>query len=157
MYKQVEIKILDGRASVPSYGTIGSAGLDLKAMLDAVDSRDGKVLLPNTSHMIGTGIAVNMMDKGMAAVILPRSGLGSKGLILGNSVGLIDSDYQGELKICMWNRTNETKYISQGDRIAQLVFVPIIHADFKVVEEFGETTIRGTGGFGSTGISGPLP
>lgn len=155
MYKQVEIKILDDRAKIPSYGTIGSAGLDLVSLEDYV-------LIPNDTVMVGTGIAVSMRYKGMryngmAAVILPRSGLGSKGLILGNSIGLIDSDYQGELKICMWNRTNETKYISQGDRIAQLVFIPIIHADFKVVEEFGETTTRGTSGFGSTGISGPLP
>ena len=131
---------------LPSYATIGSAGLDLRACLT-----DTMELLPGSTVLIPTGLAIHLDDPRLAAMILPRSGLGHKhGIVLGNSVGLIDSDYQGELQISCWNRSHVTYAIQPGDRIAQLVIVPIIQVDFMQVDEFSHS-IRGTGGFGHTG------
>ena len=147
---QVELKVLNPKIGkeipLPSYATEGSAGLDLRACLDAPLQ-----LAPGKCELIPTGIAIHMSRKDMAATILPRSGLGHKqGIVLGNLVGLIDSDYQGELLISCWNRGVDHVTIQPGDRIAQLVFVPVIQAAFKQVEEFTAST-RGSGGFGHTG------
>lgn len=148
--KQIQIKVLDPRVGqsieFPSYATPGSAGLDLRACLDKPlqIAAQETVLLP-------TGLAIYIADPQLAAVILPRSGLGHKhGIVLGNLVGLIDSDYQGELKISCWNRSQEHFTVNPGDRMAQLVFVPVVQASFEVVEQFHETS-RGEGGFGSSG------
>jgi dUTP pyrophosphatase len=131
---------------VPGYSTGGSAGMDLRACLE-----EDLTLTPGATELIPTGIAIYIEDPGMAAVILPRSGLGHKhGIVLGNLVGLIDSDYQGELMISCWNRGQDTFTVARGDRIAQLVIVPVLQAELNLVEEFVETT-RGTGGFGSSG------
>jgi dUTP pyrophosphatase len=143
----VHIKFLDANAAAPEYGTAGSAGIDLRAMLPG-----RLVLQPNETEKIRTGIAIHISDPNYAALILPRSGLGSKGLVIGNLVGLIDSDYQGELTITAWNRSNTPMVILPLDRIAQLIFVPIAHANFIPVEDFSEETERGTGGYGSTGV-----
>ncbi|PJD90531.1 MAG: dUTP diphosphatase [Legionella sp.] len=150
MNPSIQIKILDPRigASIelPTYATPGSAGLDLRVCLDEPIQIGAQetVLLP-------TGLAIYIADPLLAAVILPRSGLGHKhGIVLGNLVGLIDSDYQGELKISCWNRNQEHFTINPGDRIAQLVFLPVVRAEFKLVDSFEETS-RGEGGFGSSG------
>ncbi len=148
----VEVKILDprmgGEFPLPDYATEGSAGMDLRVCLDAP-----LVIQPGETHLIPTGIAIHISDPNMAAVILPRSGLGHKhGIVLGNLVGLIDSDYQGQLFVSCWHRGGDSFTIGVGDRIAQLVFVPVVRADFKVVEEF-TPSVRGAGGFGHSGPS----
>tara|TARA_B100001079_G_scaffold14679_1_gene11876 strand:+ start:223 stop:681 length:459 start_codon:yes stop_codon:yes gene_type:complete len=150
MKKEVDIKILNQRINkdfgVPQYETEGSAGIDLRACIDSPIN-----LAPGQTELIPSGIAVHINDPTLAAVILPRSGLGHKqGLVLGNLVGLIDSDYQGQIFISCWNRGNQLILIEPGLRLAQMVFVPIQQVDFRVVEEF-EMTDRGEGGFGHTG------
>jgi dUTP pyrophosphatase len=131
----------------PEYGTSGSAGLDLRACID-----EPIELAANAVTLVGTGLAIHIADASLAAVILPRSGLGHKnGIVLGNLVGLIDSDYQGELKISVWNRSTESFIIQPGERLAQLVFVPVVQAAWDWVESFDAASERGTGGFGSTG------
>jgi dUTP pyrophosphatase len=147
---KIQLKILDPRLgneiALPEYATDGSAGMDLRAALEQrTEIKPGETLL------IPTGLSIYVEDPNMAAVILPRSGLGHKhGIVLGNLVGLIDSDYQGQLFVSCWNRGHESFTIEVGDRIAQLVIVPVIQADFEVVDEF-EKTHRGTGGFGHSG------
>jgi dUTP pyrophosphatase len=144
----IDLKILDPRIAgqLPQYATPGSAGLDLRACLDAPVTLD-----PGATTLIPTGIAIHVADPGLAAVILPRSGLGHKhGIVLGNLVGLIDSDYQGPLMVSCWNRGREAYTVQPLERIAQLVIVPVVQAAFRVVEEFGASE-RGEGGFGSTG------
>ena len=148
--QQIEVKILDARVGseipLPTYATQGSAGLDLRACLDAPVT-----LNPGQTELIPTGIAIHIADPGLAATILPRSGLGHKhGIVLGNLVGLIDSDYQGQLFISCWNRGDTPFTIESGERIAQLVLVPVVQAEFKVVENFEESH-RGEGGFGHSG------
>ncbi len=150
MMKKIDIKILDPRVGkefpLPAYATSGSAGLDLRACLD-----EPLVLAAGETRLIPTGLAVYIADPQLAAVILPRSGLGHKhGIVLGNLVGLIDSDYQGPLMVSAWNRGEHSFTIQPGDRIAQLVFVPVVQAEFNLVEEF-TTTDRGEGGFGHSG------
>jgi dUTP pyrophosphatase len=146
----IELKILDARIGrdfpVPARATEGSAGVDLRACLDAPLD-----LTPGACELLGTGVAVHLQDPGIAALILPRSGLGHKhGIVLGNLVGLIDSDYQGELKVSCWNRGTTTFRIEPGERIAQLIIVPIVQFEFSVVASFEESA-RGAGGFGHTG------
>jgi dUTP pyrophosphatase len=146
----IQLKILDPRLGntipLPAYATEGSAGLDLRACIDGVIQ-----IAPQETVLLPTGISICIADPKLAAVILPRSGLGHKhGIVLGNLVGLIDSDYQGELKISCWNRGIEHFTVSPGDRMAQLVFIPIVQASFELVEQFSESS-RGEGGFGSTG------
>ena len=146
----VELKIIDQRLGqeipLPEHATDGSAGMDLRACVEG-----NSVIQPGETLLIPTGFAMHISDPGMAAVILPRSGLGHKhGLVLGNLVGLIDSDYQGQVYVSCWNRSDKAFEVEPGMRIAQLVFVPIIMADFKVVESF-EASTRGAGGFGHTG------
>ncbi len=146
----IQIKILDPRVGselpLPAYATDGSAGLDLRAVLDTP-----LTLNPGDTTLIKTGLAIYIADPALAAVILPRSGLGHKhGIVLGNLVGLIDSDYQGELMVSCWNRGKDSFTISPGERIAQLVFLPVVRAAFDTVNDF-HATARGTGGFGSTG------
>lgn len=148
----IDLKILDPRIgslfSKPSYKTQGAAGIDLIACLQST-----LTLAPNETSLIPSGIAIYIKDPKLCAQILPRSGLGHKrGLILGNSVGLIDSDYQGEIKISCWNRSPTNQSIEPGDRIAQLVFLPVITPSFNIVQSF-ETSERGEDGFGSTGIN----
>ncbi len=150
MKKRFQVKILDQRLGneipLPHYGTEGSAGLDLRACLE-----DTLVLNPGETKLIPTGMSIYIEDNGLAAMILPRSGLGHKhGIVLGNLVGLIDSDYQGELMVSCWNRGNTPFTMEVGERIAQLVIVPVVQAEFDMVSEF-EATDRGAGGFGSTG------
>jgi dUTP pyrophosphatase len=150
MHQAVQLKILDPRIGVefpvPHYATTGSAGMDLRAMLERTMQ-----LHPGQTELIPTGISIYVADPALAAIILPRSGLGHKhGIVLGNLVGLIDSDYQGPLMVSMWNRGDTTFKIEPGDRIAQLVFVPVVQKKFEVVEEF-IVTERGQGGFGSSG------
>lgn len=144
----VDLKILDARvrAQLPHYATPGSAGLDLRACMDA------PILLePGQTHLIPTGLAIHLADPGYAALILPRSGLGHKhGVVLGNLVGLIDSDYQGQLMVSVWNRGREAFTIQPFERIAQMVIVPVVQAAFRIVEAFTASD-RGEGGFGSTG------
>lgn len=147
----VQLRILDPRVGreipLPEYATEGSAGLDLRACLE-----QAATLAPGDSLLVPTGFAIHLADPGYAAVIVPRSGLGHRhGLVLGNLVGLIDSDYQGEIMLSCWNRGREPYTIEPGDRVAQLVVVPVAHADFEVVEEFSRSK-RGTGGFGHTGV-----
>lgn len=145
---QVDLKILDERvrAQLPHYATHGSAGLDLRACLDAA-----VILQPGQTQLIPTGLAIHLADSGYAAMILPRSGLGHKhGVVLGNLVGLIDSDYQGQLMVSMWNRSQEAFTIQPFERIAQMVIVPVVQAQFNLVDDF-DTSHRGEGGFGSTG------
>lgn len=149
--RNIQIKILDPRLGsdieLPHYATGGSAGLDLRACLDNV-----LILEPGQTALIPTGIALNIEDPGLAAVILPRSGLGHKhGIVLGNLVGLIDSDYQGEVLLSCWNRGPAPFTIRPGDRVAQLVFVPVVQAALEIVDEFVATG-RGAGGFGHTGV-----
>ena len=144
----IDVKLLDARmaAALPAYATPGSAGLDLRACLDAP-----LVLEPGQTALIPTGLAIHIGDAGLAAMILPRSGLGHKhGIVLGNLVGLIDSDYQGPLMVSCWNRGATAFTIQPMDRIAQLVIVPVVQAAFRRVEEF-DASDRGAGGFGSTG------
>jgi len=147
---QVQLKIIDPRLgneiALPEYATQGSAGLDLRACID-----DALLVKPGETHLVPTGIAIHIDDNSMAAVILPRSGLGHKhGIVLGNLVGLIDSDYQGQLFVSVWNRGQDEFTINVADRIAQLVFVPVVQAEFSVVDEFTESQ-RAEGGFGHTG------
>jgi len=145
---KVDVRILDPRMQdqLPAYATPGSAGLDLRACLDAPVT-----LEPNGWQLVGTGIAIHLADPGFAALILPRSGLGHKhGIVLGNLVGLIDSDYQGELKISAWNRSDTPFVLQPMERLAQLVIVPVVQATFEVVAEFAPSE-RGEGGYGSTG------
>jgi len=147
---KIQLKILDGRLGkdipLPEYATTGSAGLDLRACLDeAVELKPGETLL------IPTGLAIYINDHQLAAVLLPRSGLGHKhGIVLGNLVGLIDSDYQGQVFISCWNRGDTTFTINIGERIAQMVFVPVVQVEFEQVAEFDQS-LRGSGGFGHTG------
>ena len=148
MSLQVELKILDERLHnlMPAYATPGSAGLDLRACIDHV-----MTLHPGETELIPTGMAIHLADPGYAAMILPRSGLGHKhGIVLGNLVGLIDSDYQGQLLVSCWNRGREPFLLNPLERIAQLIIVPVIQANFTVVDEF-RASERGEGGFGSTG------
>lgn len=147
---KIQLKILDSRIGdsipLPEYATEGSAGMDLRAALDVATE-----IKPGETILIPTGLAIYVEDPTMAAVILPRSGLGHKhGIVLGNLVGLIDSDYQGQLFISCWNRGTESFSIEVGDRLAQLVIIPVIQADFEVVDDFVSTD-RGAGGFGHSG------
>jgi len=146
----IKLKILDPRIGneipLPEYATTGSAGLDLRACID-----EALVINPGETHLVPTGMAIHIADESMAAVILPRSGLGHKhGIVLGNLVGLIDSDYQGQLFVSVWNRGKDTFTINIADRMAQLVFVPVVQAKFDIVESFDESE-RAEGGFGHTG------
>ena len=146
----IELKILDSRIGseipLPEYATPGSAGMDLRACLDGP-----LTLQPGETHLIPTGIAIHVADPGLAAVMLPRSGLGHKhGIVLGNLVGLIDSDYQGQLFISCWNRGDKAFTIEVGERLVQLIIVPVVRARFEVVEEFAASQ-RGSGGFGHSG------
>lgn len=146
--KPIDVKILDARMrdQLPSYATPGSAGLDLRACID-----QALTIEPGATHLIPTGLAIHVADPGYAAVILPRSGLGHKqGIVLGNLVGLIDSDYQGPLMVSAWNRSAVAYTLQPMERLAQLVVLPIAQVQFNVVDEF-EQSDRGTGGFGSTG------
>jgi len=145
---RIDVRILDPRLreSPPHYATSGSAGLDLRACIDE------KLLLePGRTHLVPSGIAIHLADPGLAAMVLPRSGLGHKhGIVLGNLVGLIDSDYQGQIFVSVWNRGGEVFSLEPMERIAQLVVVPVLQVGFNVVDSF-ETSSRGEGGFGSTG------
>ena len=146
--RKLEVKILDERirGMLPHYASAGAAGLDLRACIDSPLN-----LNPGDSQLVSSGIAIHVADPGYAAVILPRSGLGAKsGIVLGNLVGLIDSDYQGPVMISIWNRGKSAFTIQPLDRIAQLIVVPVVQVEFEVVEEFAASA-RGTGGFGSTG------
>ncbi|MFZ5757098.1 MAG: dUTP diphosphatase [Pseudomonadota bacterium] len=150
MRKQLQVKILNPRVGrdipLPAYATDGSAGMDLRACIEHPVS-----LQPGATYLVPTGLAIHLEDTGLAAMILPRSGLGHKhGLVLGNLVGLIDSDYQGELMVSCWNRSGVAYTISPGERIAQLVIVPVVQANLVVVEHFTGSE-RGAGGFGHTG------
>jgi dUTP pyrophosphatase len=149
---KIELKILDprigGEIPLPAHATPGSAGMDLRACVDGA-----LTLEPGDTRLIPTGIAIHIAEPGLAAMILPRSGLGHKhGIVLGNLVGLIDSDYQGQLFVSCWNRGRESFVVQPGERIAQLVIVPVVQAEFEVVESFEESH-RGEGGFGSSGLS----
>lgn len=148
----VKVKILDARIGrefpLPQRATPGSAGMDLRACL-----QDPLTLAPGETALVPSGIAIHLDDPGYAAVLLPRSGLGHKhGIVLGNLVGLIDSDYQGEVKVSCWNRGKESFTMQPGERIAQMVILPVVHAQFEVVSEFEESS-RGAGGFGHSGKS----
>lgn len=147
---RMDVKILDNRLreTPPQYATPGSAGLDLRACIEAP-----VMLAPGQTMLVPSGMAIHLADTGLAAMILPRSGLGHKhGIVLGNLVGLIDSDYQGEIMVSLWNRGHESFTLNPLDRIAQLVVVPVVQVAFNLVEEFGASQ-RGEGGFGSTGKS----
>ncbi len=148
--KSVQLKILDARVGseypLPGYATDGSAGIDMRACLD-----EPLEVRPGDTHLLPTGIAIHIGDPALAAVLLPRSGLGHKhGIVLGNLVGLIDADYQGQVFVSCWNRSGQSFTIQPGERIAQMVFMPIVRAHFEVVESFQEST-RGAGGFGHSG------
>ena len=148
--QNIQLKILDPRIGreypLPEYATDGSAGMDLRACL--VETLH---LQPGQTKLLPTGIAIHISDPGLAAVLLPRSGLGHKhGIVLGNLVGLIDSDYQGQLYVSCWNRGSEPFTVEPGERIAQMIFVPVVRAGFEVVEDFADSN-RGVGGFGHTG------
>ena len=148
--KALQVKILNDRIGraipLPAYATEGSAGLDLRACLD-----EALTLEPGQTELIPTGLAIHIEDPGLCAMILPRSGLGHKhGIVLGNLVGLIDSDYQGQLFVSCWNRGQTTFTIEPGERIAQMVLVPVVQAEFEIVDEFSDSD-RGAGGFGSSG------
>jgi len=145
---KLDLKILDARMreQLPAYATTGSAGLDLRACLD-----EPLTLKPGETALVPTGLAIHVGDPGYAALILPRSGLGHKhGIVLGNLVGLIDSDYQGQLMISTWNRGQTEFTLNPMERLAQLVIVPVVQAEFNIVDDF-EESVRGDGGFGSTG------
>jgi len=146
--KKLDVKILDERirANLPAYATAGSAGLDLRACVD-----EPVTLRPGESALIHSGLAIHLGDPGLAAIVIPRSGLGHKhGIVLGNLVGLIDSDYQGQLMVSCWNRGKEPFVVNPLERIAQLVVVPVVQVELNVVDAFAESA-RGAGGFGSTG------
>jgi len=148
--QKIQLKIIDRRLGnefpLPHYATDGAAGMDMRACIDAALE-----IGPGETLLIPTGLAIHIQQPGLAAMLLPRSGLGHKhGIVLGNLVGLIDSDYQGQVFVSCWNRGNETFTIQPGERIAQMVIVPVVHAEFEVVEDF-ETSTRGAGGFGHTG------
>ena len=146
---KLDVKILDARLrdAMPAYATAGSAGLDLRACLD-----EPLTLAPNAWQLVPTGMAMHLKDPAYAALILPRSGLWHKhGIVLGNLVGLIDSDYQGQLMVSAWNRSRVAFTIEPMERIAQLVIVPVVQAQFRVVDEFTQASERGEGGYGSTG------
>ncbi|WP_297526896.1 dUTP diphosphatase [Thiohalobacter sp.] len=150
MMRKIQLRILDERLGrefpLPDYATEGAAGMDLRACID-----DTLELAPGETHLIPTGIAIHMADPELAAVLLPRSGLGHKhGIVLGNLVGLIDSDYQGQVFVSCWNRGSESFTIEPGERIAQMVFVPVVRAAFERVDSFTDSE-RGAGGFGHTG------
>ncbi|HMB57827.1 MAG TPA: dUTP diphosphatase [Arenimonas sp.] len=151
MIRDVEFKVLDARLGkdfpLPDYATAASAGMDLRALCDAPVT-----LAPGEAQLLATGLAIHIGDASLCAVILPRSGLGHKqGLVLGNLVGLIDADYQGPLMVSLWNRGQNPQVIQPGDRIAQLVFLPVVRTRFRQVENF-EQSARGEGGFGHTGV-----
>lgn len=151
MNHTLEIKVLDprigGQWPLPAYATAASAGLDLRAALD-----EALTLQPGDTALVPSGLAIHLGDPGLCAVILPRSGLGHKhGIVLGNGTGLIDADYQGPLQVSVWNRGREAFTMQPGDRIAQLVVLPIVRATLQLVDEF-ETSARGSGGFGHTGV-----
>lgn len=148
--RNVQLKILDPRVGkefpLPQYSTDGAAGLDLIACID-----EHLRVEPGEAHLVPTGIAIHIADNELAAVLLPRSGLGHRhGIVLGNLVGLIDSDYQGQVLVSCWNRGHEHFVIEPGDRIAQMVFVPVVHAHLEIVDDFTQSS-RGAGGFGHTG------
>ena len=146
---KLDVRILDARLreAMPAYATAGSAGLDLRACLDAP-----LTLQANAWQLVPTGMAIHLNDPAYAALILPRSGLGHKhGIVLGNLVGLIDSDYQGQLMVSAWNRSDVAFTIEPMERIAQLVIVPVVQAEFRIVDEFAAASERGEGGYGSTG------
>jgi dUTP pyrophosphatase len=150
VHRRIKLKILDPRIGtefpLPAHATSGSAGMDLRACIAGP-----LTLSPGQAELVSTGVSIFVEDPGLAAVILPRSGLGHKnGIVLGNLVGLIDSDYQGPLMVSCWNRSAAAFVIHPGDRVAQLVFVPVVQAEFEVVTDFSATT-RGAGGFGSSG------
>jgi len=147
---KIKLKIIDSRIgnefNLPNYSTDGSAGMDLRACIDKELE-----IKPSETHLIPTGVAVHINDTSLAAVLLPRSGLGHKhGIVLGNLTGLIDSDYQGQIFVSCWNRSKKAFIINPGDRIAQMVFIPVVQAEFVVVDDFDESD-RGDGGFGHTG------
>ncbi len=151
MKKAVQVKILDSRIGqdipMPEYATDGSAGLDLRACIET-----SITIKPSETILIPTGLSVYLADPSLAAMLLPRSGLGHKhGIVLGNLVGLIDADYQGPLMVSLWNRSNQDFNIEVGDRIAQMIVVPVIQCDFNIVDNFEETA-RGEGGFGHSGV-----
>jgi len=148
--QKIQLKILDPRLGnefpLPHYATDGSAGMDMRACLDGPLS-----LAPGETHLIPTGLAIHVADTGLAAVLLPRSGLGHKhGIVLGNLVGLIDSDYQGQVFVSCWNRGENMFIVEPGERVAQMVIVPVVRAEFEIVEDF-DASERGAGGFGHTG------
>lgn len=146
---KIDVKILDARLTqqLPAYATPGSAGLDLRACLD-----HPLTLQPGSCELVPTGLAIHLCDSGYAGLILPRSGLGHKhGIVLGNLVGLIDSDYQGQLLVSAWNRSTQAFTIEPMERLAQLVVVPVVQAQFQIVQEFAASSVRGQGGYGSTG------
>ncbi|WP_213992461.1 dUTP diphosphatase [Sodalis sp. dw_96] len=150
MKKKIDVKILDRRIGeqfpLPAYATEGSAGLDLRACLDSA-----VVLAPGETTLVPTGLAIHIADPSLAAVVLPRSGLGHKhGIVLGNLVGLIDSDYQGPLMVSVWNRGQQVFTIEPGERLAQMVFVPVVQVEFNLVDDFTASE-RGEGGFGHSG------
>ncbi|MGL9735585.1 MAG: dUTP diphosphatase [Symbiopectobacterium sp.] len=150
MMKKIDVKILDARIGqqfpLPTYATAGSAGIDLRACID-----EGITLAAGETILVPTGIAIHIADPSLAAVILPRSGLGHKhGVVLGNLVGLIDSDYHGQLMVSVWNRSQQAFTIELGERLAQMVFVPVVQAEFNIVDDFVGTE-RGEGGFGHSG------
>ncbi|XRX42870.1 MAG: dUTP diphosphatase [Buchnera aphidicola (Eriosoma harunire)] len=153
MMNKIDCILLDPRIGkdfpYPQYATNGSSGLDLRACI-----HQDKILVPNETYLLPTGIAIYIADSSITAMILPRSGLGHKhGIVLGNLVGLIDSDYQGELFVSIWNRGHHVFTVSPGDRIAQIVFVPIIRVQLNLVNKFfSKNTVRGTNGFGSSGL-----
>ncbi len=148
--QKIQLQILDPRIGedipLPSYATDGSAGMDMRACVD-----EPLTIHPGETHLIPTGIAIHINDANLAAVLLPRSGLGHKhGIVLGNLTGLIDSDYQGQVFVSCWNRGKDTFTVNPGERIAQMVFVPVVQAEFEIVDSF-ESSDRGEGGFGHTG------
>lgn len=143
---KIDVKIMDSRIKLPMYATAGSAGMDLQAAIT-----EPLTLAPNETKLVPTGLAIHLSDPNFAAMIMPRSGMGHKnGIILGNTIGLIDSDYQGQLMMSLWNRSDKPFTIEVLERVAQLVIVPVIQATFNIVEDF-PLTERGEGGFGSTG------
>lgn len=149
----VQVKVLnpkiieDSAFSLPTRATDGSAGIDLRACIDAP-----LTIMAGTTHLIGTGLAVYIADPNYAGMILPRSGLGHKhGIVLGNLVGLIDADYQGELMVSVWNRSQDDFVLNPSERMAQYIIVPVVRPEFKVVDEFSDASVRGAGGFGHSG------